>query len=249
MLPERQINDILKRFGPKILALLTAIGFFELEGPYDASQVEQQIRTSPEWKRYQTASKEKNSRIWEIVGAAYILDAITSGARQVAGKYRLPAIAKPTAQEYMDRYIKEHGGEYIGRKKIFDGVFVNQLTRADQNAIMKFVWANAGMNERPMATAILKTQPQLAYLVDNKGYRLRNIKRTEVNRAVSYGSQMFAKDSGFEKNTWHTAGDKRVRDAHRANNGKTVKIGEKFPNGETRPSESSMNCRCHLSYS
>jgi len=43
-LPERQINDILRKFGPKILALLTAIGVFELEGQYDASDVDYQIK-------------------------------------------------------------------------------------------------------------------------------------------------------------------------------------------------------------
>ncbi|MCK9570260.1 phage head morphogenesis protein [Candidatus Pacearchaeota archaeon] len=248
-LPDRAIHELLRKFGPHILKLLASIEFFAIDGTYDALEIEQQIRTSPEWKRYQAASKEKNSRIWEIVGAAYILDAIVGGAGEVAKKYRLPVIPKPTAQDYMATYIKEHGGEYIGRKKIYDGVFVNQLSRADQKQIMKFIWANAGMNERPLAANILKTQPRLAYLVDNKRYRLEMIKRTEVHRAVNYGAQRFAKDSGFGKNTWYTAGDKRVRDAHKLNNNVTVEIGDKFPNGERYPSETSIRCRCHLSYS
>jgi len=235
-LPDRQIHAILQKFGPKILALLTAIGFFELEGPYDASEIEQQIRTSPEWKRYQAASKEKNSRVWEIVGATYILDAITGGARQVAGKYRLPAIAKPTAQEYMDRYIKTHGGE-----------FIKNMSRTDQRKLVNFIWYNAGQNERPFAK-VIDQQPHLRYVLDQGNHRTETIIRTEKFRATNYGSWRFAGDNGATKKRRWEVGDKRTRASHRAMMGEVVAIDEAYSNGEMYPGEEDINCRGHNEY-
>jgi hypothetical protein len=240
---EEATHQELAKFGPEIVAVITSTGFFDLEGPYDPSEV----KVSPRAKaRYVAASQQKNSRVWDLVKFAFIPTGLLQGARKTAAAYSLPA--PKTAKDWMDEYIKDHGGEYIGRKKIYDGVFVENLTKADKNAIARFMWANAGKNERPLARQILRSEPQLAYLVDNKGYRLRNIKRTEVGRTVNYGGQQFAKQY-FKDNTWHTAGDNRVRDAHKTNAGRTVKIGDPFPNGERYPAESSIGCRCHLSYS
>lgn len=243
MTPEEEIHRELTAFGPEIIAVISSTDFFDTEGPYDPNDLKAPSKAKA---RYVAASQQKNSRIWDLVKASFVPTGLLQGGKQTVKTYGLPA--PKTAKDWMDEYIKEHGGEYIGRQKIYDGVFVENLTKADKNAITHFMWANAGKNERPLARQILKSEPQLAYLVDGKGHRLRNIKRTEIGRAVNYGGQQFAR-SYFENNTWHTAGDNRVRDAHQKNNGRTVKIGDPFPNGERYPAETSIGCRCHLSYS
>ncbi|MCK9571462.1 phage head morphogenesis protein [Candidatus Pacearchaeota archaeon] len=235
-LPDRAIHELLRKFGPHILKLLASIEFFSIDGTYDAAEVEQQIRSAPEWKRYQVASEEKNSRIWEIVGAAYILDAIVGGSAEVAKKYRLPVIPKPTAQDYMNRYIKSHGGE-----------FITNMSRTDQRKLVNFIWYDAGRNERPFAK-IIDQQPHLRYVLDQGNHRTETIIRTEKFRATNYGSWRFAGDNGATKKRRWEVGDKRTRASHRAMIGQVVAIDKPYSNGEMFPGEKDINCRGHDEY-
>jgi len=239
---ESDLHRELAAFRPEIITALKSVDFFAIEGPYEASELTLPAKAEA---RYVAASMRKNSRVWDIVKVLFVPGGLLDGGKQTAKAYGLPA--PKTAKDWMDAYIKEHGGEYIGRKKVYDGVFVDTLTRADQNALTRFMWANAGKNERPLARYILRSEPQLAYLVDGSGARLRNIKRTEIGRAVNYGSWKFAADSGFTKKTWHAVGDRRTRPSHQAMSGETVKINSNFSIGYAYPQE--YNCRCHLSYS
>jgi SPP1 gp7 family putative phage head morphogenesis protein len=235
---ENDLHRELAAFAPDILALLDSIDFFELEGPYDAQELISSIPARAR-REYQTESKSKNSRVWPIVGSIFVAAGLSSGISQIKAEYPRQVAASPkrlTAQDYQSKYLKEHGGEFITR-----------MSHTDQKRLTNFLWQNAGKNERPLAKQILKQEPQLAYLVDNKEYRLKTIKRTEISRATNYGGYSFAKDNGFAKKTWHTAGDARVRPSHRSISGETVKIDAKFSNGYEYPQE--INCRCHLSYS
>lgn len=77
--------------------------------------------------------------------------------------------------------------------------------------------------------------------------RARLIARTESTRASNGGPveslKSYGKASGRRyTKTWADAGDARVRDEHRAMDGETVDIDEKFSNGLAYPSE--PNCRC-----
>ena len=248
---EKDISRELRSFGPRIIDVLDSIDFWDIEGEYDPLEIDTAIKSQPEYKRYVAESKEKNSRVWDLVKGLFIGGAIVAGvsriqrdykpqiARQVAKeevKYKGVIPAKPTAKDYMNQYIKERGGE-----------FITGMSRTDQKRLTNFLWQNSNKHERPLAKNILKTEPQLAYLVDNREYRLRMIKRTEINRATMYGSHEHARDIGFKTKTWYTAGDRRVRPSHRALSGVTVLMTEDFPGGISMPGQE-VNCRCGLTY-
>lgn len=247
MLSESEISRELQAFGPDIIAYLDSMGFWDLpEGPYDPVDIMTSAPASAK-REYLTESKKKNSRVWDLVKALFVPVAIGVGiatiqkdykpqlARQVA-KDELKSVkpSRPTAQDYQNQYIRERGGE-----------FITKMSRADQQQLTRFLWKNAGEHERPLAKRILKQEPTLAYLVDNKEYRLRMIKRTETHRATMYGSWKYSADWGAETKTRGEAGDGRTRPSHRAQIGITVLINEPYPDGEQYPGEMSINCRGH----
>ena len=227
------LHAILVSLSPAIIAFLRQRGFFELAGPYDPADILPLGLQSTEWASFMRAAKAKNTRIWEILKRR-IPDDIREGAAQVAEDYGL--VKPKSVKAYADLYIRKHGGELI-----------TNMCRTDQRAVVKFVWANAGMNERPMAKVIAQ-QPHIQGILDTGKHRTETIIRTEKHRAVSWSAQKYAQDNKFKENTWHTAGDQRVRAKHKPNNGVTVKIGDVFPSGERYPGENSINCRCYLSY-
>jgi len=245
---EKDISRELRSFGPRIIDVLDSIDFWDIEGEYDPLEIDTAIKSQPEYKRYVAESKEKNSRVWDLVKGLFIGGAIVAGvsriqrdykpqiARQVAKeevKYKGVIPAKPTAKDYMNQYIKERGGE-----------FITKMSRADQQQLTRFLWKNAGEHERPLAKRILKQEPTLAYLVDNKEYRLRAIKRTEIGRATRYGAMNFAKDNGAKTKTRHSAFRPTSRPSHKAISGEEVPIDKPYSNGEMFTKENSINCLC-----
>lgn len=232
---ENDIHKELAGFTPEIIAILDAGGFWDLpEGEYDASEFIAEIPKNAK-DDYEKESKEKNSRVWSLVKAVLIGQAIGAGIDQFKQAYPRK-VAPKNPKDYADRYIKEHGGE-----------FIKGMSRTDQKKLTNFIWQNAGQNERPMKK-ILEQQPYMKYLLDSGMHRAETIVRTEKFRATTIGTHMSAQYAGFEKKTWHTAGDSRVRPSHQALNGLTIAIDEIFPNGEIVPGEATINCRCRLSY-
>ena len=85
-------------------------------------------------------------------------------------------------------------------------------------------------------------------IVRTEGHRLmEQAKFDEAEAAASVdGVKMFK--------TWITMGDDKVRDTHSAQDGMTIPIDEKFPNGAMIPGDSGdpaedIGCRCILEYS
>lgn len=232
-LPERQVNAILQKFGPEILRLLKANGFDELEGPYDPSEMQLRIRSSPAWKRYQTASKLKNREVWQVVEKFLLPELEGTGEAFIAAYGLKPVI---NVEDISLRYMRVHSGELI-----------KQMTQTDKKKLMDFVWSNSSKNERVLARQILK-DPNLSTIVDNSRNRTRTIIRTERQRAIRGGAQGFANSAGATTKTWRTVGDSRVRKTHRALNGTTVKINEDFGIEGGYPGATAVNCRCYLLY-
>jgi len=239
---EKDISRELRSFGPRIIDILDSVDFWDMGGEYDPLEIDTAIKSQPEYKRYVTESKEKNSRVWDLVKALFIPAAIGVGIATIQRDYK-PQIArqvakedkpKLTTQDFIKGYYDEHGLE-----------FVKQMTQTDKNKLKSFIWANAGNNERPFAKLVLK-EPNLRYITDLNEVRLRNIKRTEIHRCTSYGSWKFAEYNDFKKKEWRTAGDHRVRPSHRAINGETAPISDAFSNGYMFPQE--IGCRCFLIY-
>lgn len=85
------------------------------------------------------------------------------------------------------------------------------------------------------------------YFTDMSVARAKTIARTETGRIVSLATQeAYAQSTLVTGKEWLTAGDAKVRDEHRANDGVIVGVNEAFPNGEHFPGESTINCRCAL---
>jgi len=77
------------------------------------------------------------------------------------------------------------------------------------------------------------------------------IARTETTGAMNGGSLQYYEAVGAKTKTWVSAGDENVRDSHSRQQGMTIGITKRFPNGLMFPSddgapEEVINCRCTL---
>ena len=232
---EDDIHNELISLAPEIIALLEAGGFWDLpEGPFDPTEFISSIPKRAK-EEYKAESQAKNSRIWDLLKAALIGQAIGTGVDKFSKAY--PRVAPKNPKDFADEYIKKHGGE-----------FIKGMGRTDQQRLVNFIWYQSGQNERPMKKMIAQ-QPYLQKILDRGKHRTETIVRTEKHRATSYGTHKSALFSGFTKKSWHTAGDKRVRDPHRSNASQgEIPIDDAFQNGEEYPSQNTINCRCRLSY-
>lgn len=229
MLPDKVIQRILKKFGPEIKAYLDAVGFFDATGPYGAQDL---IQPGP-MQKYVLASKAKNKAVWEFLEGTLLQEMELSSA-EFASAYGLTEVWN--VGDIAEKYFRPRVGTAI-----------KLMTSTDKKLLTNFIFSNSGMNERPLARAILK-QPRLSSIVDNSGFRARRIIRTERHRMTWGSSLEFAKGAGSQTKGWVTVGDGRVRPAHQKLNGEVVGIDETFSDGEQYPGEHDINCRCHLEY-
>ncbi len=229
MLPDKVIQRILKKFGPEIKAYLDAVGFFDATGPYGAQDL---IQPGP-MQKYVLASKAKNKAVWEFLEGTLLQEMELSSA-EFASAYGLTEVWN--VGDIAEKYFRPRVGTAI-----------KLMTSTDKKLLTNFIFSNSGMNERPLARAILK-QPNLSSIVDNSGFRARRIIRTERHRMTWGSSLEFAKGAGSQTKEWVTVGDGRVRPAHQKLNGEVVGIEEAFSDGEQYPGEHDINCRCHLDY-
>lgn len=88
------------------------------------------------------------------------------------------------------------------------------------------------------------------------GWRARMIARTESNRAINFGSELGAKQTGFATwKEWVAVHDNRTRHEHKLLDTKKVSLNEEFAPGLAFPGDpnasaaQTINCRCHLNYS
>lgn len=83
------------------------------------------------------------------------------------------------------------------------------------------------------------------YFDDMSVSRSNTIARTETGRLVSEATQdAYSQSAIITGKEWITAGDGKVREEHQINNGIIVDTNGVFPNGESYPGQSSINCRC-----
>lgn len=224
------IHTELAEFQDEVIALLDSGGFFNISGQFDPVEFYASIPKKAQTE-YAKASREKNSRVWDIVKALIVGQAIQAGISAFKQAYPRNYKIKPSAQDYMNRYVKEHGGE-----------FITNMGRRDQKAIVGFIWSNAGKNERPLATQI-DSMPFFRSVLDNGRHRTATVVRTEKHRATSYGTSHTAKDNGAKFHIRHEAGDKRTRPKHMAMMGERQPIDRPYSNGEEYPGSNDINCR------
>ena len=165
------IHDILAGFSDEVIAFLEAAGFFDLEGEYNPTEFYSQIPKKAK-DEYKAASKEKNSLVWEVVKAVVVGQAIGAGIKQFQKDY--PIKFKPSAQDYMNRYVKEHGGE-----------FIKNMGRTDQQKLVNFIYSQIPKKAKDEYKAASKEKNSLVWEV---------VKAVAVGQAIGAGIKQFQKD-------------------------------------------------------
>jgi hypothetical protein len=234
MLPDREIQAILQKFGPHIKQYLESVGYFDLEGPYNPVDLLDRRAMA----RYLKASTAKNRAVWAEL-EKWLFPEMTDFGKAFIATYGLKPVIN--VKDIATDYIKSRGGFLIRR-----------MTETDKKRLTNYIWSNSQKNERPLARQILK-EPHLKEIVS--GHRTATIIRTERGRAVRGSSLQIAKDAGSTTKTWWTVGDSRVRKEHAAIHGMTIVIDDEFglkagkkTYTQEFPAQKDVSCRCWLEY-
>jgi hypothetical protein len=222
MLPEYEINVILKKFGPRIVQYLDDVGYFDVEGPYNPIDLTQRRSMM----KYLKASKAKNTEVWDVV-EKYLVPELEGKGEAFIDLYGLKPVIN--VQEIAADYMDSRGGELI-----------KQMTRTDQKRLTNFIQNNASKNERVLARDVLR-EPDLANIVG--GHRPATIIRTERNHAVGASTREVAARAGATTHTRYEVMDERTRESHIPLNKETQPFDEPYSNGEMYPGEIDPNCR------
>jgi SPP1 gp7 family putative phage head morphogenesis protein len=227
---QADLHKILASLAPTAIALLKKAGYFEggTLGPAF-------------WQAFMRISLAKNAEAWPIVADLFSWQGLEEGHATVAAQLEIDKTAITEATPWVKAYFKKREKEFIRLTTRTDMKRFRALTDSEATKVFAKVVDNPGVHEKVFAR-----QLKDSYLCDGNQVRLKNIKRTESHNAASGGGYGFAKDSGATKKTWMTAGDKRVRPAHRIMQGETVAIEKPFSNGRMYPDE--IGCRCWLEY-
>lgn len=227
MLPDKDIQRILTKFGPEIKAYLESVGFFDLEGPYNPVD----LLDKRAMAKYLKASTAKNRAVWAEL-EKWLFPEMTDFGKAFIKTYGLkPPI---NVKKMATQYIEKRGGELI-----------KKMTQTDQKRLVNYIHANSMKNERPLARQIAK-EPGLASLTS--GHRTATIIRTERNHAIGDSAYQMAKKAGSTYKIRHEVGDHRTRPSHRKMMGEKVKFDEPYSNGEMFPGETDINCRGFSEY-
>jgi len=221
-LPDREISAILKKFGPEIETYLRTVGFFDITGQYEPTD----ILNARAMATYRKASLAKNREVWAALEKWLFPEMVDFGAAFIA-TYGL--IKPPNVREIATDYMKTRGGFLIKR-----------MAATDQKRLTAFIWQNSMKNERPLARQILK-EPNLVSIV--AGHRPETIIRTERGRAIRSGARSISLEAGAKSRIRREVGDHRTRPSHRKMMGEEVPIDRPYSNGEMYPGETDINCR------
>jgi hypothetical protein len=227
MLPDKEINAILQKFGPQIMQYLKSIGYFSMEGPYEPIDIMDQVAM----RKYLVASKAKNAEVWGVL-EKWLFPEMVNFGKDFIKVYGLKPVIN--VQDIATDFMKREGGDLI-----------KKMTQTDKKKLTQFVWANSQKNERVLARQILK-EPNLSSIV--AGHRAATIIRTERNHAVGHSAYQMAQKADATTKTRHEIGDNRTRPSHRKMMGEEVPIDQPYSNGEMYPGEIDINCRGYSEY-
>lgn len=157
------------------------------------------------------------------------------------GKYSVPSSLKDSFG-YSGFFNRVEGNLLKDLPKIN----VNTTDRIEQSILRK-VW-----RESYYSGAVGQDLKDVfnARFISIKGAESVRIARTEVHSMHSLGRYNTFNYFDVPAHKWVTMGDNRVRNTHRAVNGETVKLGERFSNGLRFPGDRTgsikewINCRC-----
>lgn len=130
----------------------------------------------------------------------------------------------------------ERTAAFIDQRGRYFADTINDTTVADLSDTLKAGIA-AGESYEKLAARIKEVY------VGAADYRAERIARTEVVAAANAGSIEAYKQAGLERHEWLAIIDNATADECIACDGKTEKIGDTFPSGETQP-PNHPNCRC-----
>ena len=130
------------------------------------------------------------------------------------------------------KWTKEHGAELV--------TGMDDATKGRMAELIK-----KGLDEQrgvPNLSRLLRDE-----FPDMSKQRADLIAQTELNKALSEGADMAAKEVGSKEKEWISVGDDRVRDEHLDNEGQgRIPIDQTFSSGEDLPGL--PECRCAVAY-
>ena len=137
---------------------------------------------------------------------------------------------------------------------IEDAFIIAKTTERNVDAVYR---GYADRISKQIHESTMRNKDKDAYFLSED--RATLIGEDESNALCGYDELQEAYSVGKSKKTWHTVGDKAVRDTHRAVDGKTVPLDKPFSVGgvemmvprdpEVDAPEETSGCRCWLTFS
>lgn len=159
-----------------------------------------------------------------------VTDGLTAGAEMLAVQAADPDLfdmfrVRPDAEIEFTRHAADRLARYWGTEQ-------TRLRNEVQSVLLEGL-------ERGQSVQQLRAR--LRERVEVSRSRARVIVRNELGNASAHAQRESQKEAGVTHYIWHTAGDDRVRDSHRARHGKTYAWDN--PPSDGNPGEPIM-CRC-----
>jgi len=156
-------------------------------------------------------------------------------------------VGEETMQNVADGFPAKASEAFLtseeAKKKLADRAqfFIQSMLNTDYDGLKEIIVE--GMKEGAGVPEIGRSIRE--YFDDMSVARSNTIARTETGRLVSEATQeAYSQSAIVTGKEWITAGDGKVREEHQINNGIIVDTNGVFPNGESYPGQSSINCRC-----
>ena len=175
----------------------------------------------------------KENEILKILVRTLFEDAMRAGAISAAEELGIIGfsfdIGEPEAARFLER-------------KIIKVTKINETVKKQIRQTL-YEGLSAGETVQQLADRIRKV-----YNMASK--RAVTIARTESGACINGARFITARKEGAREHTWITARDELVRPTHAAQDGITIRIGDKFPNGLRFPNDPEgppgeiINCRC-----
>ena len=245
MVTEKDLHKTLAAFGITAIALLRKHRFFQGNFSLPISF----------WKRFQAASKAKNTEAFSQAFSLYTAPEVLRGMAAIdeaAGiavtegiQAGLPVSEILSSRPELQSVFERREARFVQLTTNTDMKKFRALTTEESLKMHDLIGENRDVNEVEFAK-----QPGVLQLVDGNGYRARMTKRTESHGATEEESYYYALDNGATEKERITAGDDKVRDTHSedADAGR-IPIDEPYPaSGEMWPGEKDINCRCRAAY-
>ena len=227
----KQILAKIKQWPKEASDVLDKEGYYDLDEGTDGEKAYKEVGGKGLISKLRDAAEKINTPLWQMVASSLVSGALQSGyndaKNSIKNEVSEEVLKKLSPDEIANKYLEEHGGE-----------FIKTLTDTDVDRVIGLIQDNPSMHEDAF-----KDRYEESFSSD---VRLDVIDRTERHRAKMYAYNETADDAGATWKRRLTAEDDRVRDSHNEDmNAGWIPFDEPYPDTEEMfPGEKEINCRC-----